>query len=367
MYKSQYKVSCRVWSPLVNIGVIMGMLNEVKSKNKIKAAQNWLKLAENAKTPEKQVEYYTKALDANPYNAEAWFRKGRVLERMGNFEEAQRCFDLATEIDPDYQGLIGKKQYSAEPAADYPESSVFPENQTEDDAFIESELEEELAGEAVEEFMEEPGEIFEGEAQEQAVKEWGAEEDNWSGSDYKPPVGEESIFSNLGRRENEEAVRDSEMIRSDPTSGDMQVVQETEITPREEDAYESTLQADEGAGTGAEAEVAEIVQSGSQGTDFWKEGDADSGKEAQPGSVNTGEGSLKTGPAEKKKQSVKQPAKGPEETRPQGQFRETQSVASVTKEDMQIMDVRIPMSETLKFWAVGIVAVTIALKLATYI
>lgn len=345
----------------------MGMLNEVKSKNKIKAAQNWLKLAENAKTPEKQVEYYTKALDANPYNAEAWFRKGRVLERMGNFEEAQRCFDLATEIDPDYQGLIGKKQYNAEPAADYPESSVFPENQTED-TFMESELEEELAGEAVEEFMEEPGETFEGEAQEQAGKESIAEETGWSGSGYRPPVGEESIFSNLGRRENEEAVRDPEMVRSDPTSGDMQLVQETEITPREETAYESVLQADAGPATKAEAGGTGIVQSGSQGTDFWKEGAAASVKEAQPGSVNAGERSLKTGPAEKKPRPMKQPvAKGPEEAGLQGQFRETQPVASVTKEDMQVMDVRIPMSETLKFWAVGIVAVIIALKVATYI
>ncbi|MCQ6962886.1 tetratricopeptide repeat protein [Methanolobus chelungpuianus] len=345
----------------------MGMLNEVKSKNKIKAAQNWLKLAENAKTPEKQVEYYTKALDANPYNAEAWFRKGRVLETMGSFEEAQRCFDLATEIDPDYQGLIGKKQYSAEPAADYPESSVFPENQNEDDAFMESELEEELTGEAVEGFMEEPGESFEGETHEQAGKERMAEETGWSGSGYKPPVGEESIFSNLGRRENEEAVRDTEMISSHSTSGDMQLVQETEIMPREENAYGNTLQADAGPMAKAEAAVTGIVQSGSEGTGFWKEEAADSGKEAQPRFANAGERSLKTGLDEKKKRPVKQPAKGPEGTRPQGQSRETQTVASVTKEDMQIMDIRIPMSETLKFWAVGIVAVIIALKVATYI
>jgi hypothetical protein len=31
------------------------------------------------------------------------------------------------------------------------------------------------------------------------------------------------------------------------------------------------------------------------------------------------------------------------------------------------MDIRIPVSETLKFWAVGIVAILIAFKIMTYI
>lgn len=319
----------------------MGMLNEVKSKNKIKAAQNWLKLAENAKTPEKQVEYYTKALDANPYNAEAWFRKGRVLERIGNFEEAQRCFDLATEIDPDYQGLIGKKQYNTEPSADYLESSVFPENQTTDDAFMESELEEELAG-----------------------------EEGWSGSGYKPPLGEESIFSNLGKHENEEAVQHAEPIRSDITPGNMKMAQEAQVVPREETAYGNTLQQDAEPATKTEAIATDVTQPVSDGTDFWKGGDVEAvNKEHSRPMSGSGERSLKADLADKKTRPVKQSRpKGPEEAKPQSQFKEAQPVAAVTpKEEMQIMDIRIPISETLKFWAVGIVAVIIALKVATYI
>lgn len=348
----------------------MGMLNEVKSKNKIKAAQNWLKLAENAKTPEKQVEYYTKALDANPYNAEAWFRKGRVLERMGNFEEAQRCFDLAIEIDPDYQGLIGKKQYSSESTTDYPESSVFPENQDGDDIFLESELEEELAGEAIEEFMEEPDETFGREMQEQAGKEWAAGEESWSGSGYKPPVGEESIFSNLGKHENEETVQHAESIRSDITPGNMQMTQEAQVVPSEETAYGNTLQEDAEPATKTEASVTDVIQPGSDGTDFWKGGDVGAGNNAQPRPMNgSGEISLKADLADKKIRPLKQSRpKGPEEAKPQSQFREAQPVAAGTpKGEMQIMDIRIPISETLKFWAVGIVAVIIALKVATYI
>ncbi|KXS40727.1 MAG: hypothetical protein AWU59_2421, partial [Methanolobus sp. T82-4] len=38
----------------------MGMMDEVKTKKKLKAAETWFNMAETAKTQEKQVEYYTK-------------------------------------------------------------------------------------------------------------------------------------------------------------------------------------------------------------------------------------------------------------------------------------------------------------------
>ena len=310
------------------------MLNEVKSKGKIKAAQNWLKLAENAKTPEKQVEYYTKALDANPYNAEAWFRKGRILEKMGNFEEAKRCFDLATEIDPDYQGLVGKKEYGAEASADYEESSVFPENRMLEDVSL-------------------------------------AEDPELSDSAYKPPTGDESIFSSLRSKEYSmpdmdtdfDSDSDSEDSYRDKTSPEMSQDAEIPLFTKVHD--EETLQADMDSGTETEGTGIIAVSPAASEADIWKESSHEGLKELKTeSSDNTGMLSPEKG-AKPKTQAKVRPLEG---TKPQSSNAGTQPAAlSHGKGGLQSMDIRIPVSETLKFWAVGIVAILIAFKIMTYI
>jgi hypothetical protein len=346
----------------------MGMLNEVKSKGKIKAAQNWLKLAENAKTPEKQIEYYTKALDANPYNAEAWFRKGRILEKMGNFEEAKRCFDLATEIDPDYQGLVGKKQYGSEAPADYGENSVFPENRMPEDVSLAEELEEQ------------PENLLE--------KRWIVGEYVKSDSLYKPPADGESIFSGLRTKENNLPEMDAHP--EDPYLSEIPMgkAQDDEITLSIEVSDESILQEDMDSGVGIKDTRENAVSSPSSEKGFWEESPVEFKEESGLNSmekteVNSWESKIKPVKQAKLKSMENRqgdslenntiPAKQaklkpPEETKQKYPYMETQPNAlDFENGGLQDMDIRIPMSETLKFWAVGIVAMLIAFKVMSYI
>ncbi|WP_340818847.1 tetratricopeptide repeat protein [Methanolobus sp. WCC4] len=172
----------------------MGMLDDVKAKKKQKAAENWMKMADSAKTIEKQIEYYTKSLDIDPYNAEAWFKKGKGLEKLGRFEEAKKCFDLAIEIDPDYQGLIGRK-YDSGAAHAVPSVPAVEENTFVSEPSVVEDTE----------FVREPAAPVMAEKNE-PEEEWVtetpgpvAEESEISGendvSSFNPPMGDESAFS----------------------------------------------------------------------------------------------------------------------------------------------------------------------------
>ena len=174
----------------------MGMLDDVKSKKKQKAAENWTKMADSAKTTEKQIEYYTKSLDVDPYNAEAWFKKGKALEKVGRFEEAKKSFDLAIEIDPDYQGLIGGSHGSS--------AEMSNAHFMEEDAY-----EPETAEPVIEEEMMEEESIPEPEIIHTEPEEISDE----SISSYSPPVGDESVFSNVVSGENTDNVSPSNSNR----------------------------------------------------------------------------------------------------------------------------------------------------------
>jgi tetratricopeptide (TPR) repeat protein len=323
----------------------MGMLKDVKSKGKMKAAQNWLKMADNAKTPEKQVEYYTKALDANPYNAEAWFRKGRVLEKMGNFEEAKRCFDLAIEIDPDYQGLVGKKQYGTELSADYDERSVFPENRIPEGVLLEEGLEEQL--------------------EDQPEEEWVAESSEMSETAYKPPTGDESIFSSLPAKEDGMSDMDTDPEKSDLREASPEMAQDGETPLFTQAPYEDTLQTDLSPKAETEDTETFFVSPTISEADFSRESSHEGLKELKLESQDNAEiyslGKNDT-------HNVQAKVKSPEETEPQNSFVGAQpAVLSSEKGGLQNMDIKIPISETIKFWAIGIVAMLIAFKVMTYI
>ena len=68
-----------------------------------KTAEEWFDLGFKEKDPEKKIEYYSKCLELNSKNAIAWYNKGRILEGLGRYEEAIRCFDKVLEIDPNYE------------------------------------------------------------------------------------------------------------------------------------------------------------------------------------------------------------------------------------------------------------------------
>jgi tetratricopeptide (TPR) repeat protein len=346
----------------------MGMLNEVKSKNKLKTAQNWLKMAENAKTPEKEVEYYTKALDAYPYNAEAWFRKGKVLEKMGDFEEAKRCFDLATEIDPGYQELVAKKQYVTVHDVNHAENPASSKSRALKDVPMAEELEEQ------------PESLPE--------KKWVVEEYVKSDSVYKHPTDGESIFSGLRTKQND--VPEMSVAPKDPYLSEIPLEKahddETELFTEfpDEDLQQENMK------SGAEIKDMSnnAISAPPSETGFWKEPSVESKEKPELKSmentqVDSWESKIKpvkqarlksmentqVNPLENNTKPVKQvKLKPPEETKPKSSYTETQPAAlDFENGGLQDMDIRIPMSETLKFWAVGIVAMLIAFKIMSYI
>ena len=51
---------------------------------------------------EKAIDAYNKAIEIDPQNSEAWYRKCFVLAKLGNHDEAVDAFYKAIEINPKY-------------------------------------------------------------------------------------------------------------------------------------------------------------------------------------------------------------------------------------------------------------------------
>ncbi len=45
------------------------------------------------------IKSYDKAIDINPKLKDAWYQKGIALDRLGQYEEAKKCFEVAKELD----------------------------------------------------------------------------------------------------------------------------------------------------------------------------------------------------------------------------------------------------------------------------
>jgi hypothetical protein len=377
----------------------MGMLDDVKSKKKQKAAENWIKMGDSAKTAEKQVEYYTKSLDINPYSAEAWFKKGKALEKMGHFEEAKKSFDLAIEVDPDYQGLIGG---SYKPSADVPSSLLVEEDVNELEP-PESVIEEELMEE---ELLYEPEIVTTAEPSNEGV------------SSYRPPVGDESIFSNV--------ISDDESDNESPSYANDNYVEEQEELIEEEPEVRSDFRSEpisesasepetftEDSGYESHEETEEnVFGSGSVSSSESTERDVISGS---PSVVERDEPSVFSSPepVEKREDTFSSPST-PAQQKPVSSYKAEENVIGRSKPESiwsapasapastpvaasvppvseapkrqaagydlssgsiagskpvaisgaDLVDIRIPLNETLKFWAVGVVAMLIVLILS---
>ncbi|WP_406659664.1 tetratricopeptide repeat protein [Methanolobus sp. ZRKC3] len=357
----------------------MGMLDEVKSKKKEKAAENWFKMAEGAKTPEKQIEYYTRSLDSNPYNAEAWFRKGRILEKMGNFEEAKRSFDLAIEIDPDYQGIIGRKQPAmeeVEPTFEDMAPEAVPdvapdtgENTFSDISAVDSG--EEQAFETVDEDTKDGG--------------WVTETPQPERGSFTPPVGEESIFSNLDSEgpadedESDDSTFESSLSDvGDESVSSLESIESEEPIPEETpveratftDVFSDDVKKEDNTFTDA-PDVEKLSFS-----------DADKNVnviEPAP-SVST------PAPAPTIKESSRSAFEAPQTETVAGTLSKPVSAAPLSSVSSapsiakpvasaspialnanQCVDVKIPLNEALRFWAIGIVAMVIAFVITNLI
>jgi hypothetical protein len=365
----------------------MGMLDDVKSKKKQKAAENWIKMGDSAKTVDKQVEYYTKSLDIDPYSAEAWFKKGKALEKMGRFEEAKKSFDLSIEVDPDYQGLIGATAGSSASASSAPlvEDNV-SEPETPAPVIEEQIVEEEIPSEPEPVTTEEPS--------DEGV------------SSYQPPVGDESIFSNVISGDEPDNGSPS-YANEDYVEGQEELIEDLDAEPEPEKfttqdfGYESREEPEEnvfGSGSVSTSEPEEHdVISGSPSVVERDEPSVFSSPEPveeredtfsspstpasqEPVSSYTAEENVigRTEPETIRSEPASAPASTPVAASvppvPEAPKRQAAGYDSssstitgskpVAISGADLVDIRIPLNETLKFWAVGVVAMLIVLILS---
>lgn len=339
----------------------MGMLDDVKSKKKQKAAENWMKMAESAKTLEKQIEYYTKSLEIDPYNAEAWFNKGKGLERLGQFEEAKKCLDLAVEIDPDYQALIDKKYESnASSASSANEGSSFVSSPSE--PVIEDEQD---SGE----WISETPETVTTEEEEVLKK------DVYS---FTPPVGEESIFSNaisgldedngspaIIREEEDDVFGSSQEASSVISEPEPELISDDDhMTAEKVDDVSSfassfSPEPEEEAVKEREDSFSSEQRSATPETpsSFKTDENVISSKEpvaSKSDSISSASSDISRKPIKSKMKAGSIPSSKP-----------INSSRPVAISGSEMIDIRIPLNEAIKFWAIGIVAMLIVLIISS--
>ncbi|MDY0386708.1 MAG: tetratricopeptide repeat protein [Methanolobus sp.] len=340
----------------------MGMLDDVKSKKKQKAAENWMNMAESAKTLEKQIEYYSKSLDIDPYNAEAWFNKGKCLEKLGQFEEAKKCLDLAVEIDPDYQALIGKKYESnASPASFVNEDASFVSSTFE--PIIEDEQD---SGEWI---TKTPETVTTEE--EEILKD-----DDYS---FTPSVGEESIFSNaisglnedngspaIIREEEDEDVfgssQDGSSVISEPeliSDGDYVAAEKVDNVSSFALSSSSDLEKEavkEKEDTFSSEQISATLETPSSSKDDENLIRSKESVISKSDSVSSASSEISNKPMKNEMKVGSIPSSKP-----------INSSSPVAISGSEMVDIRIPLNETIKFWAIGIVAMLIVLIISSLI
>jgi len=85
---------------------MMGLFGKKKIEGK--TAEEWFELAHSEKNLEKQIDYYTKCLELDPNNLDAWHNKGFALAVLKKYEKAIRCYDKALGINPKTVGVWNK-------------------------------------------------------------------------------------------------------------------------------------------------------------------------------------------------------------------------------------------------------------------
>jgi len=72
---------------------------------------SWLALARHEKDKSKMLEYFTKHLESNPTDAEAWHEKGLVLRELGKNKDTMTCYDKALEVNPEFRKTWREKAF----------------------------------------------------------------------------------------------------------------------------------------------------------------------------------------------------------------------------------------------------------------
>lgn len=336
----------------------MGMLDDVKSKKKQKAADNWMKMAASAKSVEKQIEYYTRSLDIDPYNAEAWFKKGKALESLGIFEKAKKCFDLAVEINPDYQGFIGNKyQPAAAPevhdSGDADESDIIPMS-SENSVFPEME--------------DEPGPSPAGDTIQ----------DQRSDYSFTAPQGDESAFGSLlaedddevsvPAEESDDVLQNEYSSRSSLPASDAVPDEEPASDNETDNLFDDSVPVFAAVSSGIENKAASLPAEDSPESFSSKDND-------MSGSVLSGE---TTGNQQTQETAYPKGAEAESVRKTDAYSKEKLPSKAVVSEAVirpaaainsggEPVDVRIPLSEAIKFWAIGIIAMLIVSVISSLI
>jgi hypothetical protein len=176
----------------------MGLMDDVKSKKKQKEAENWFNMGVKSQDPEKKLDYFTRSLELEPNNVSAWLKKGRIFEDLGKFDEAKKCYDRATLLDPSLDIRV-KKTNSA------PEENmvIVPDTVKEEKQYVQEKIQ------------------YTQDDEEHFPVTSAAETDSYEVEEteetvsFTPPQGEESLFSNIRKNEASIAEEEKEIILTD--------------------------------------------------------------------------------------------------------------------------------------------------------
>lgn len=291
----------------------MGLMDDVKSKKKQKEAENWFNMGIKSQDPEKKLDYFTRSLELEPNNVSGWVKKGKILESMGKFDEAKKCYDKATFLNPSLDIPL-KKMSSPEE-----ENRVFaPDTVQEETEYIQENIqytEDETEHSPATSAEETESKTFE-EAEEVVS--------------FTPPLGEESLFSNMRTNEATVPEEENEIIEVNP-----EPVRSSEVIGSEDLAVEVVP----GKGDEVEENTPERVQDNAVPAQF-----------TEPESDRT-IGQQDVDPAFDKDQAESQISADSNEKIMKRT--DKAGISSYIEMEGKNANLRIPMSETIKFWLVG--------------
>lgn len=290
----------------------MGLMDDVKSKKKQKEAENWFSMGIKSQDPEKKLEYFTRSLELEPNNISAWLKKGRILEDMGRFDEAKKSYDRAILLDPELDIRLK-------------EENSFPQHDTDLQDTV-REQKQNVVEETQYTFNE--ADNLPATSEERTGSE--IEEENQEEFSFNPPLGEESLFSNINKNETfreEEVKETSEMdIEYVESSGDISF-----IRPDQEIVPDSNLSEQNTSETTNETVIADTVSELKNDTTIIKEDTRAFDKKYVSGDIPV---------IDKEKKQIHPEKRG---------------VHSYVEMEGKNASLHIPLSETLKFWLVGAV------------
>ncbi len=288
----------------------MGLMDDVKSKKKQKEAENWFNMGIKTPDPEKKLDYFTRSLELEPNNVSAWVKKGRILEDMGKFDEAKRSYDRATLLDPSLDIRIKKtNSFPEDNRINAPDTIIEqPQYVQEETQYAQEEEDLAVASPADTDF-------YEAEDIEEVVS-------------FNLPQGEESLFSNIKEKQSSIAEEEKENIvmdiESTRSSGTINFISpDQEIVPNNNVARQNSP---------------EIINETIAATSL-SEPKSDSAIYRND-----------TPTFDKRPAATNAPAIGNEKRKVQP---EKTRLSSYVDMEGKNANVRIPLSETIKFWFVG--------------